>query len=332
MIALVATWTVLFILGPAMVDETSWRQLTPADQVTAATGWRSLLVQAGLGVGALGALVFTARSFFLAREGHIVDRYSKAVDQLSSDKIDVRLGGIFALERVMLDSSRDHESIVMLLSTYLNEHAPANHDSPEVWSPEVEWLEPPSLTRLSVITNWRPPADIRAALTVLARRPPQPERGRLDLSSTDLRGAKVPSGARLHGVSLSGADLRQAMLRQADLGDAVLAKADMRQAVLTEADLSDALLYSADLRKALLMGADLSRADLTNARLDDAHLEHVKLHGANLTGTVLHNTDLRAVSGLTAEQLSQAETNQGTQLPETLAATSPPMELDGGGD
>lgn len=281
-----------------------------------------MLVQAGLGVGALGALVFTARNFFLAREGHIVDRYSTAVGQLSSDKIDVRIGGIFALERVMIDSARDHGTVVLLLSTFLSEHAPVNEDNTEPWSPEVEWLKPPSLTEFSVITHWRPPADIRAILTVLARRPRRPELERLDLSSIDLRGANLPIGARLHGAELTGADVRQAMLRGADLRDAALAKTDLRQSVLINANLSNTLLYAADLRNAFLMGADLSRADLTDAHLEGAHLGHANFHGANLAGANLHDTDLREVLGLTSEQISQAETNQRTQLPETLSATA----------
>jgi uncharacterized protein YjbI with pentapeptide repeats len=222
----------------------------------------------------------------------------------------------------MLDSQRDHETIVQLLSTFLNERAPVDHDNTEPWAPAVEWLEPPSLTHLSVISHWRPPADIRAALTVLARRPERPERESLDLSSTDLRGASVPIGARLRGADLTATDLRQAMLRGADLSDAALPKADARQGVLIEANLSGALLYGSDLRNALLIGANFDGADLTNARLEGAQLEHANFHGASLVGANLHNTDLRTVSGLTMEQLDQAETNQETHLPEKLTTAN----------
>ena len=38
------------------------------------------------------------------REGQVTDRYSKAIEQLGSDKVDVRIGGIYALERIACDS------------------------------------------------------------------------------------------------------------------------------------------------------------------------------------------------------------------------------------
>jgi len=36
----------------------------------------------------------------LTEQGQITDRYTKAVEQLGSDKLDVRIGGIYALERI----------------------------------------------------------------------------------------------------------------------------------------------------------------------------------------------------------------------------------------
>ena len=54
----------------------------------------------GAGLFAAGALLFTARNFTLSREGQVTDRYTKAIEQLGSDKLDVRIGGIYALERV----------------------------------------------------------------------------------------------------------------------------------------------------------------------------------------------------------------------------------------
>ena len=45
----------------------------------------------------IAGLYFTARGFRLTREGHITDRYAKAVEQLGHEAADVRIGGIFAL-------------------------------------------------------------------------------------------------------------------------------------------------------------------------------------------------------------------------------------------
>jgi hypothetical protein len=52
---------------------------------------------------ALGA-VLTARTYYLNREGQITERYTRAIDQLGSTSLSVRLGGIYALERIARDS------------------------------------------------------------------------------------------------------------------------------------------------------------------------------------------------------------------------------------
>lgn len=73
---------------------------------------RGRLLTLGAGLVAVGALRFTARSFVLSREGQVTDRYTKAIEQLGSDKLDVRIGGIYALERVARDSTGDHPTVM----------------------------------------------------------------------------------------------------------------------------------------------------------------------------------------------------------------------------
>lgn len=70
-------------------------------------------------LAALGALVFngvsscaTNSQLELARQGQITDRYSTDVDQPGSTSIEVRLGGICALERLMRDSPGDQPTII----------------------------------------------------------------------------------------------------------------------------------------------------------------------------------------------------------------------------
>src|SRR6516164_8690295 len=38
----------------------------------------------------------------------MTDRYTRAIEQLGSKELDVRIGGIYALERIARDSARDH--------------------------------------------------------------------------------------------------------------------------------------------------------------------------------------------------------------------------------
>jgi MYXO-CTERM domain-containing protein len=76
---------------------------------------RGRLLTLGAGLFAAGALTFPAQNCRLARhtlelteQDQITDRYTKAIEQLGSDKLDVRIGGIYALERVARDSPGDH--------------------------------------------------------------------------------------------------------------------------------------------------------------------------------------------------------------------------------
>jgi hypothetical protein len=88
------------------------------------------LLTLGAGLFAAGALVFTARNFTLSRrtfelteQGQVTDRYTKAIEQLGSDKLDVRIGGIYALERVARDSVRDHPTVMEVLTAFIREHS-----------------------------------------------------------------------------------------------------------------------------------------------------------------------------------------------------------------
>jgi hypothetical protein len=60
----------------------------------------------------------------IAQEGQITERFTRAVDQLGSDQLVVRLGGIYALERIAMNSPRDAATIAEVLSSYIRQHAP----------------------------------------------------------------------------------------------------------------------------------------------------------------------------------------------------------------
>src|SRR5262249_21987375 len=52
---------------------------------------RGRLLTLGAGLFAAGALVYTALNFRLSRESQMTDRYTKAIEQLGSEKLDVRI-------------------------------------------------------------------------------------------------------------------------------------------------------------------------------------------------------------------------------------------------
>jgi hypothetical protein len=66
---------------------------------------RTQMLTLGAGLFAAGALIYTARNFALSRQGQVTGRYAQAISQLGSKELDVRAGGIYALEGVARDSA-----------------------------------------------------------------------------------------------------------------------------------------------------------------------------------------------------------------------------------
>ena len=58
-----------------------------------------------------GGLVYTSRTLRVTEQGQITDRYTKSIEQLGSDKTEVRLGGIYGLERLMTDSRSEERRV-----------------------------------------------------------------------------------------------------------------------------------------------------------------------------------------------------------------------------
>jgi uncharacterized protein YjbI with pentapeptide repeats len=230
---------------------------------------RTQLLTLAAGVFVAGALWFTALNFRLSREGQVTDRYTKAIEQLGSDKLDVRIGGIYALERVAHDSARDHPTVMEVLAAFVREH------SREQWPSPADETDAVATER----TTTRP--DVQAAVTVIGRRHNRHDRQRVNLYRANLTGADLV-GAHLANADLAGAVLTGANLTGADLAGANLTGADLASADLVGADLTGAYLGSADLTTAGLTNADLTNADLYNANLT----------GADLAGAVLTNADL----------------------------------------
>ncbi len=244
---------------------------------TAVDNARGRLLTLGAGLFAAGALVFTARNFALSRAGQVTDRYTRAVEQLGSDKLDVRIGGIYALERVARDSARDHRTVIEVLTAFIREHS--HEQWPRSGGPAGRGQERPGQEQ-----SIRP--DIMAALTVIRRRYPYRE-----IVSIDLSGATLP-GAVLRRADLRYADLTGADLTGADLADADLSYANLKGTELTGADLSFAVLFAANLTGAVLRDTDLGRAGLRGAHLDRAVLTGVNLYRADLTGAELIGANL----------------------------------------
>jgi uncharacterized protein YjbI with pentapeptide repeats len=226
------------------------------------------------------------RKVRVIEQGHITDRYIKAIEQLGKfengkPNIEVRLGGIYALERLAFDSPRDRWTIMEVLSAYVRRNAP--------WVPQDNQTDGAARAPQD-----SPRTDIQAILTILSRRRGirETEQGQLNLAKCDLRGANLVE-AQLEGVDLSGAHLEDADLLGAHLERAQLRGAHLERAQLRGAHLEGANLVEAQLEGLDLSGAHLEGADLLGAHLERARLSEARLEGANLLGAHLERAQLR---------------------------------------
>ena len=64
-----------------------------------------------------------ARTAALTEQGQVTERYTKAIEQLNADNLGIRIGGVYALERIAADSARDHSTVMEVLTTFIREHA-----------------------------------------------------------------------------------------------------------------------------------------------------------------------------------------------------------------
>jgi hypothetical protein len=117
LLAILVLWTV-----PGWL--VSEDHLTEAQRLKAANDARTPLVGLLVAFGAAGTLYYTSRTYRLNADGHVTDRYSKAVDQLGdAARTPVRVGGIYALERIGVDSPKDRATILHVLSSFIRERS-----------------------------------------------------------------------------------------------------------------------------------------------------------------------------------------------------------------
>lgn len=220
------------------------------------------------GIGGLFFLltvVISWQNYQITQDKQITERFSKAVEQLGSQKIAVCLGGIYSLERIAKDSPEDCWTIIEVLTSFVQKSSPLhpNHLMNEETTEEHGELELPPVT-----------IDVQAALTVIGRtnikNDSKNKNKKLVLSQTNLRGANFRKAnlqdADLRGSNLRWTDLEEADLREVDLRGANLLGAHLKEADLRKAKLAGASLVGAEFQGARLKGADFEQADLTGAK------------------------------------------------------------------
>lgn len=263
---------------------------------------RVTLAQIIGGLALLAGLYFTYKNIRVTEEGKITERFSKAVEMLGSEKLDVRLGGIYALERIARDSQKDHWTVMEVLTAFIRQNSykklelPENQNITGSKKQNISFEEysksPAGAEELSMRE------DIQAIMSVIGKRKwietEYPKR--LDLSRVNMRAANLNnaalSGANLSNADLSGANASYAILNGANFSGANLSNADLSGANLNKANFSGANLHEAKLWFSDLSGTNLNGVDLRQINLFQVNLSKANLIDSNLCGTKLSRANL----------------------------------------
>ena len=262
----------------------------------------------------------------LTRRGQLTERFTKAIDQLgqiAGDKLDIRLGGIYALEQTARESKELHGPVIEILTAFLREHSRKQPETPVA----SEAADPDAVEEMLS----RPRADFQAIVTVLGRREVSndPEHFSLDLrgvvvgrcnfwngqlqgadfTSPQLQGADFTS-AQLQGTRFEGAQLKGAYFNGAQLQGAYFGFAQLQGARFNGAQLQGAHFFSAQLQSALFWNAQLHDATFANADIEGAEFDEPA------------NDDFEA-AGLTLKQLREAKNVDKAILPGYLQESRP---------
>lgn len=263
------------------------------------------------GVGTIATIsggLFIFWNIRLTQTRLITERFSKAVEQLANDKLEIRLGGIYSLERLAQDSSHDHRTIMDVLTSFVREKSPVQVKEKKYGFVEeaLAGLNNPAKPKSS---SSEISTDVQAVLDVIRRRHRQVQlfsSEGLDLSLTNLNQAM-----------LFRVKFRNASMYLCDLENAYLYQSSFRECLFSDSNLKGANLAKGDYKDADFSGASLENANLSLSKFVDTNFEEATLKNASLIGCSLNNTnftkadisgaDFRNVKDLTVEQIIEAK-------------------------
>jgi hypothetical protein len=268
-------------------------------------GWISgLAVIVGFGFTWL-QLTYTSRSVEVSQAAQLADRFSKATAQLGEKSKFSRLGGIYALEGIGVESEPYARPAVQSLSAYVRSSNRSSTKAPTLVTSksfDTQKDELPSQDEITsaILAIGRISTTHRSLETI------RPQFNDIDIENLTL------THSYLRHSNFERAKLRYAELTFNKLNNSKFIDSNLEQADLTCSDLSSTVMLGAVLRSTRLNFATLAGSDLTNADFT----------GADLDNADLRNTDIRQAKGISSsKRLINACIDVTTKLPSNLLGT-----------
>lgn len=214
---------------------------------------------------------FLLRRTRASEQGVTVERLTRAMDQLASEDLSIRLGGILGLEQIAMLHEEEREKIMTILTTRI-------HELDQRIKQDRSLQEAARLEYPEGYPEQNKRKDIEIAVKALSH----------------ILSCYEPEHMMYCG------------LRDVDLYNLFFVGTDMSRFRLTNADISWSVMESAN-----FSGVELDRANLTHANVRYANFSHASLTGGNLTEIFLHMGDLSGAclrgANLTSATLSEVD-------------------------
>ena len=223
--------------------------------------------------------------------------FNEATAKLGDGSASVRLGGIYALDK-LAGSNKDYLTrIAEILCAHLRE-------TTQQKSYQAKYKDKPSNEIQSLVKVL---SKLNEELSVANSRKEKNENIgflRLDLSASYLVGTDLGNaclkyvnlmGTNLQMASLDGAQMRMALLSRTQMQGAILWRAQMQMATLNHAQMQMVPLFDVQMQGASLEGAQMQGAYLEGAQMQEASLEGAQMQEARLWRAQMQGADLREV-------------------------------------
>lgn len=225
----------------------------------------------------------------------LVDRESH---ELTVPNIEVRIGGLYALERIAQDSmlhegGREHLPVMEIICSYIRENAPAQN---------LEPAKPP-------FSRKKPRTDIQVALTIIGRRSK----------------AQVDWEAQNHyRLDLRGSDLDGSDFRKGNFSAAMFHHSRFEAALFNETSLHGSQFYGALLNYATFWQAELVGTNCDRCVLSEPRMAAISpfspIGMSEFIGVSFVGADISALRSLGGnEYLASTFGSKDTKLSENLA-------------
>jgi uncharacterized protein YjbI with pentapeptide repeats len=206
------------------------------------------------------------------------ERLATAVESLESEKLYVRLGGIYSLEVLAQQFESIHWTVMEILMSFIKIKASeANYPLP----------------------------DIQAAFTVICRRNPEFDKEKeLDFRRANLSGLELLDGGNLERACLEGALLEKTHFVRVKLNKANLSKTNLKGSKFVQCEFDKAILDKANLASIKMENINFNHTSLKGASFKNSTLENINFNsGSELDNTLFCDATLSNIGFLGKDSL-----------------------------